>query len=137
VTRLLSYSSLIPPNLFILLALIGVVLAWRWPRAGLVLGTAASACFYLASTPLVSVLLVRAAEELSSVVPSLPAPAPPGAIIVLSAEYRHNNIPGGKDTVGLLTLERLAQAARQHRATGLPILVSRGCPRTPTSRWPR
>jgi uncharacterized SAM-binding protein YcdF (DUF218 family) len=128
VTRLLSYSSLIPPNLFILLALVGVVLAWRWPRAGLVLGTAAVACLYLASTPLVSVLLVRSAEELSSVVPSLPAPAPPGAIIVLSAEYRHNNIPGGKHTVGPLTLERLAQAAREHRASGLPILVSGGWP---------
>ena len=35
----LSYSSLIPPNLFILLTGIGLVLAWRWTRLGLVVAT--------------------------------------------------------------------------------------------------
>ncbi len=122
----ISYSSLIPPNLFILLATVGVVLAWRWRRAGLVLATAAVACLYLASMPVVSFLLMRATDTLAGTVPTLPLPAPPGAIIVLSAEYRHSNLPGGKDIVGPVTLERLAEAARQQRRTGLPILVSGG-----------
>jgi uncharacterized SAM-binding protein YcdF (DUF218 family) len=122
----ISYSSLVPPNLFILLAMVGVALAWRWRRAGLVLATAAVACVYLAATPLVSFLLMRAVDNLAGVVQTLPLPAPPGAIVVLSAEYRHRNIPGGKDTVGPVTLERLAEAAREERRTGLPILVSGG-----------
>jgi uncharacterized SAM-binding protein YcdF (DUF218 family) len=122
----ISYSSLIPPNLFILLAMVGVVLAWRSRRVGLALATAAVACLYLGSTPVVGFLLIRAADNIVRVVPTLPLPAPPGAIVVLSAEYRHSNVPGGRDTVGPVTLERLAEAAREQRRTGLPILVSGG-----------
>jgi uncharacterized SAM-binding protein YcdF (DUF218 family) len=121
-----SYSSLVPPNLFILLALIGVVLAWRRRRAGLVLATASVVCLYLAATPVVSFLLIRSADKLAGVVPRLPLPGPPGAIIVLSAEYRPGNPPDGRDVVGPVTLDRLAEAARDERRTGLPILVSGG-----------
>lgn len=122
----ISYSSLIPPNLFILLAIVGVGLAWRSRRAGLALATAAVAGLYLASTPVVGFLLMRVADNIVRVVPTLPLPATPGAIVVLSAEYRHSNVPGGRDMVGPVTLERLAQAAREQRRTGLPILVSGG-----------
>jgi uncharacterized SAM-binding protein YcdF (DUF218 family) len=122
----ISYSSLIPPNLFIFLAMVGVALAWRSRRAGLALATAAVACLYLVATPVVGFLLIRAADNIVRVVPTLPLPAPPGAIVVLSAEYRHSNVPGGRDMVGPVTLERLAEAAREQRRTGLPILVSGG-----------
>ncbi|MFZ3236445.1 MAG: YdcF family protein [Stellaceae bacterium] len=122
----ISYSTLVPPNLFVLLTLIGVALAWRWRRAGLVLATVSVLCLYLTATPVVSFLLIRSADKLAGVVPSLPLPAPPGAIIVLSAEYRHSDEPGGRDVVGPVTLDRLAAAARQQRRTGLPILVSGG-----------
>jgi uncharacterized SAM-binding protein YcdF (DUF218 family) len=122
----ISYSSLIPPNLFLLLAMVGVIIAWRWRRTGLVLATAATACLYLAATPLAAFCLIRSAEALARVIPTEKPSATPAAIIVLSAEFRHSNIPGGKDTVGPLTLERLAQAAREQRRLGLPILVSGG-----------
>lgn len=122
----LSYSSLIPPNLFILLAMIGVVLAWRWRRAGLALATVAMACLYLAATPVVSYGLVAAADRLATVIPRAPGQAPPGAIIVLSAEYRHGAKRGDKDIVGPVTLDRLAEAAREQRRLGLPLLVSGG-----------
>ena len=122
----ISYSSLIPPNLFVLLAMVGVILAWRWRRTGLVLATAAMACLYIASTPLAAIGLIRSAEALADVIPTIPAPAPPAAIVVLSGDYRHSAVPGGKDMVGQLTLVRLAEAARQQRRTGLPILVSGG-----------
>ncbi len=122
----ISYSSLVPPNLFVLLAMVGVILAWRWRRTGLVLATAAMACLYIASTPLAAIGLIRSAEALADVIPTIPAPAPPAAIVVLSGDYRHSAVPGGKDMVGQLTLVRLAEAARQQRRTGLPILVSGG-----------
>jgi uncharacterized SAM-binding protein YcdF (DUF218 family) len=122
----ISYSSLVPPNIFILLAIIGVALAWRWRRGGLVLATTAMACLYLAATPLVGVVLIRVAEALVKAIPSPRLPTPPGAIVVLSAEFRPSSIPGGRDTVGPITLERLAEAAKEQRRLGLPILVSGG-----------
>lgn len=122
----ISYSSLIPPNLFILAAMIGTILAWRSRRLGLLLATAAMGALYLASTPIVAYSLIRSADALAAVMPTLPANGQPGAIIVLSAEFRHGNAPGGPDTVGPTTLERLAEAARQERRLGLPILVSGG-----------
>jgi uncharacterized SAM-binding protein YcdF (DUF218 family) len=122
----ISYSSLIPPNLFILLAMAGLVLAWRWRRVGLVLATVAMATVYLSSLPLVGFVLMRSADRLAGIVPRLSLPGPPGAIVVLSAEYRHSERQGGRDKVGPLTLERLAQAVRVARQTGLPMLVSGG-----------
>jgi uncharacterized SAM-binding protein YcdF (DUF218 family) len=124
----LSYSSLIPPNLFILLAMIGVAIAWRRKRLGLAIATAATSCLYLFSMPVLAGLLMRSAEALATTVPTLPADAPPGAIIVLAADAQRSGIPGEPDTVGPLTLERLAEAARQGRLRGLPILVSGGPP---------
>ncbi len=120
----LSYSSLIPPNLFILLTVIGLVLAWRWTRLGLVVATASAVPLYLASTPVVAEYLFDRVEALAGAIPSLPSDAPPGAIIVLAEDYRH----GQRYTVGPLTLERLAEAARQERRLGLPVLVSGGRP---------
>jgi uncharacterized SAM-binding protein YcdF (DUF218 family) len=122
----LSYSSLVPPNLFILAALTGVVLAWRWRRIGLMLATAAVVCIYFAATPLIAEWLIDSATALTAVMPVAEGPEPPGAIVVLSADLRHAARPGVPDTAGRLTLERLAEAARLQRRLGLPILVSGG-----------
>jgi uncharacterized SAM-binding protein YcdF (DUF218 family) len=122
----ISYSSLIPPNLFIVLAMIGVIVAWRWRRAGVVLATAAIVCVYLASLPVVGFVLMRSADRLVEIMPTVSPSGPPGAIVVLSAEFQHSGRPGGRDRVGPVTLERLAEGARLARRTGLPIVVSGG-----------
>ena len=124
----LSYSSLIPPNLFILLAMIGVLIAWRRKPFGLVVATAGIGLLYLAAMPVTADLLIRWAEAMAFYEPTLASDQSPGAIIVLSADARRSDIPGVPDTVGPLTLERLAEAARQWRRLGLPILVSGGGP---------
>ena len=124
----LSYSSLIPPNLFILIGTAGVVIAWRKKRFGLALATGAIGCLYLVSMPVVAALLIRWTEAIADAMPGLASDTPPGAIIVLSADARRSDIPGEPDAVGPLTLERLAEAARQQRRLGLPILVSGGPP---------
>jgi hypothetical protein len=54
----------------------------------------------------------------------LPSDAPLGAVVGLASDYRR----GQRYTVGPLTLERLAEAARQERHLGLPVLVSGGRP---------
>jgi uncharacterized SAM-binding protein YcdF (DUF218 family) len=124
----LSYSSLIPPNLFIILAMVGVIVAWRWKPFGLAVATVAIGCLYLVSMPVTADLLIGSTEAIAGAVPRPPSDLPPGAIIVLSADARHSDIPGQPDMVGPLTLERLAEAARQQRLLGLPILVSGGPP---------
>jgi uncharacterized SAM-binding protein YcdF (DUF218 family) len=124
----LSYSSLVPPNLFILLAMIGALVAWRRKPFGLAVATAAIGLLYLVAMPVTAGLLIRWAEAIAFDEPTLPSDQPPGAIIVLSADARRSGIIGVPDTVGQLTLERLAEAARQQRRLGLPILVSGGGP---------
>jgi uncharacterized SAM-binding protein YcdF (DUF218 family) len=128
---------LIPPNLFIVLAMIGVVLAWRTKRLGLVVATASISCLYLLSMPVVAYLLIRSTEKIPGDPPAFRSDAPPGAIVVLSVDARRCDVPGEPDTVGPLTLERLAEAARQQRCFGLPILVSGGPPDDDQGRWPR
>jgi uncharacterized SAM-binding protein YcdF (DUF218 family) len=124
----LSYSSLIPPNLFILLTAVGLALAWRWTRLGLVIATVGGALLYLASTQVVADYLIGHVKDLAREVPVLPSEAAPGAIIVLSADYRKSDNTGRGYTVGPATLERLADAARAERRLGLPVLVSGGRP---------
>jgi uncharacterized SAM-binding protein YcdF (DUF218 family) len=125
----LSYSSLVPPNLFILLALVGVLAAWWRKPVGLAVATGAIGCLYLVSMPLVAGVLMRSTETIANGEPALPVGASPGAIIVLATDARYND--GEPEAVGPLTLERLAEAARQQRRLGLPILVSGGPPDHP------
>jgi hypothetical protein len=47
----LSYSSLIPPNLFILMTTIGVLVAWRWTRLGLRVATVGVVFFFFVWSP--------------------------------------------------------------------------------------
>jgi uncharacterized SAM-binding protein YcdF (DUF218 family) len=132
----LSYSALIPPNLFILLAMIAVVIAWRRKPFGLAVASAAIGLLYLAAMPVTARLLMRWTEAIAIAEPTLPSDSPPGAIpgaiIVLSGDVRRSGIPDVPDAVGQLTLERLAEAARQSRRLGLPILVSGGGPPDPS-----
>jgi uncharacterized SAM-binding protein YcdF (DUF218 family) len=122
----LAYSSLIPPNLFILAALIGTLLAWRSWRFGLWLATAAIGCLYLLSTPIVAHWLIRATDALAGAMPRVAAKAPPGAIIVLGGDIAQSGDPAQPDRVGPATLERLAKAAQLQQRFDLPILVSGG-----------
>ena len=65
----LSYSSLIPPNLFIVVTVLGVLLAWRRARLGLVVATIGAALLYLASMPIVADGLIWSVEALAGAVP--------------------------------------------------------------------
>ena len=98
----ISYSSLIPPNLFILLAMIGVLIAWRRKPFGLAVATAAIGLVYLAAMPVTAGLLIRSAEAIAFDEPTLRSDKPPeaipgaipGAIVVLSADARHRDSGG-------------------------------------------
>jgi uncharacterized SAM-binding protein YcdF (DUF218 family) len=106
--------------------MIGVLMAWRRKPVGLAVATAAIGLLYAAAMPVTAGLLIGWAETIAFDEPTLPSDQPPGAIIILSADVQRSGIPGLPDIVGQLTLERLAEAARQWRRLGLPILVSGG-----------
>lgn len=118
-------ALILPPGLLIGVLLAGLALARSRPRAGRRVIGAALAGLYLLSMPLVAQNLLVAWEG-----PPAPQPASPdaqaivvlgGGKYVLAPEY-------GGDTVLGATLVRLRYAARLHRQTGLPLLVSGGSP---------
>jgi uncharacterized SAM-binding protein YcdF (DUF218 family) len=123
----LAYSFLMPPTVFIAVALAGIVLAGfaRARRWGLLLALVSLVALYVFATPLMSKILLRAVEREVPATPSN-ADAAAQAIVVLSGTIHHGDGGAVPDTVGRLTLERLDRAAELYRHHPLPILVSGG-----------
>ena len=126
----LATVLLVPPlNLALLAAFAFFLLRRRVGRA--VVGTALVGLIVL-SLPAVGQALLVSLERLPEPHAANPPAAPPGAIVVLSAELRYIRGPdsGLEDPldadIGPLSLERVRAAAALHRRTGLPILVSGG-----------
>ncbi len=97
-------------------------------RAGAALGTLALLLLYAASIPATGQWLARLNE--AGVRPLPPAgPLPAADAIVVLGAGRYADAPEyGGDTASRLALERLRYAARLHRRTGLPVLVTGGTP---------
>ncbi len=115
----------LPPGVFILLALIGLAMVRSRIRFGAGLALFSVLALYTLSIPLVSRALVQSLE--------VPYTNPaddrsPGAIVVLGGGTYHRAPEYGADTVGGATLERVRYAAYLHKRTGKPILVTSGNP---------
>ena len=118
--RALLPALLLPPLLFVLLALAGALLVPWFRRSGALLAGVAAAMLLALATPMAAGLL-RA-----SLTRDIAAPQPgiePEAIIILGADVARG--AAGPD-IGPLTLERLRAGAALQRRTGLPVLVSGG-----------
>lgn len=114
-----------PAGLWLVIAL-GLVLRHRWPRAGAALAWTGLVALYVASTSAFASLMAAWIEP-----PPPPAferfdPGAARAIVVLSAGVEIGQPDYDGETADANTLERLRAAARLHRATGLPILVTGG-----------
>jgi uncharacterized SAM-binding protein YcdF (DUF218 family) len=113
---------LLPPASGLIAALLGLLL---WPRAvAKMLTLAGLAWIYVAATPLFAGLLLQGLENGYEIAPPVPADA--GAIVVLAGGRYRDTPEYGGETVNHHSLERLRYAARLHRETGLPVLVSGG-----------
>jgi uncharacterized SAM-binding protein YcdF (DUF218 family) len=122
---LLRELILPPASLFLLLAL-GLVFRKRRARLGGVLAGSAIAVFYLLCSGFGSSALVTPLENRTG---ALTGTKDTGAqAIVVLAAGRIDNAPeyGGDEQPDYIALARLRYAARLHRETGLPILVSGG-----------
>src|SRR5947199_1708793 len=103
---LVSYGAWAPPEVLILLAVFGGLLALISQRVGLTIALAASLCLYALATPAVSSSLMRAAEAGA---PDAPDLAGAQAIVVLGADLRLGT-DGAPDTLGPYTTERVVYA---------------------------
>lgn len=112
---------LVPPVNLAALALAGVWLARRHPRAGRWLAGVSLVLLLLLALPVVAGTLLTSLERL----PPAPPSAIPGAIIVLGGDVAPVTGPERLE-VGALTLQRLRAAAALARATNLPLLVTGG-----------
>jgi uncharacterized SAM-binding protein YcdF (DUF218 family) len=117
---------ILPPKSLFVLLLLGLFLR-RWlPRTGQKLVVASVLLLYLLSTPAVSNLFVEPLERFAPPLVSTSA-TEAQAIVVLAAgrlvdapEYGYSDIPD------YIALGRLRYAAKLHRETNLPVLVSGG-----------
>jgi uncharacterized SAM-binding protein YcdF (DUF218 family) len=121
-------AFLLPPLNLILLCAVGLWMHRRWPRSGMMLSVAALMGLLVLSTGAGSSLLVEPLEQRYAPLES-PKDASAQAIVVLGAG-RLADAPeyGGRDVPNYIELARLRYAAKLHRETGLPILVTGGAP---------
>ena len=114
----------LPPTLFVVLIVIGLLMRGVWRKAGRRLIWTSTLLLILFGMPVISDSLLLALASGLPMTP--PAEHPPQAIVVLGAEVirAHNEKLGIRP--GLLTLDRLRAAAILYRRTGLPILVTGG-----------
>lgn len=120
-------TLLLPPGLLIVLILSGFLLYSRYVRTARFFLVTGVALFILLSTPLISGLLLRQIETISSVSIEQIKQAKTQAIVILGGgryasapEYMTN------DTVSRHSLERIRYGAYLQRNTKLPILVAGG-----------
>ncbi len=112
-----------PLVLILLFLVVGLFLGLSGRKSGRVLIILSVCALWALSTPIVSsylldILQARIVTNLSGVSIN------PQAIVVLGGDIRRAAPEFGGDTVGQLTLERVRFAAKLHRQTALPILVT-------------
>jgi uncharacterized SAM-binding protein YcdF (DUF218 family) len=124
VLRKLIAGFVLPPTGPLLCAVLGLVLArWR-PRVGKALVWVGVCSLLAFSLPVVSKWLVH---EAGGTVPlDLSRPLDAQAIVILGGGIRPKAAEYGRDTLSLLTLERVRYGAFVARKTGLPLLVTGG-----------
>lgn len=117
-------ALVLPPAGPLLLALAGIVVAGRHPRAGRTLAAVGVLALLALSIPRLSGALV---EWLDRAPPLAIADAKATqALVILGSGTRPRALEFGGDTLNRRTLERVRYGARVARETGLPVLVSGG-----------
>lgn len=122
--RLLARSWLLPPAGPLLLALLGILLARRWPRAGAAAALAGIGVLLALSLPVVSDVLERYVERYPPL--DLDRRVDAQAVVVLAGGVRSGPAAGWPDEPSAITFERLAHGVELARRTGLPLLLSGG-----------
>jgi len=119
-------TLVLPPAGPLLLAVLGLLLLRRRPRLGRALAWGGLVLLWLLATPAVTKPMLAALEDIPAL--DLAQAKNAQAIVVLGGGSTWAAPEYGGDTVSRWSLERLRYAARLHRDTGLPLLVTGGAP---------
>ena len=122
--KAVAKTLVLPPIGLLLLALAGLSMRRRFPRAGSIAAWTGVLVLLILSIPTVAGFLVRSLDTSPVFDPAQAASAQ--AIVVLGGGTRRNAPEYGGETLGELSLERVRYGAAVARMTGLPILVSGG-----------
>ncbi|HEY8623141.1 MAG TPA: YdcF family protein [Casimicrobiaceae bacterium] len=122
--KAVAKTLVLPPTGLLLLALAGLSMRRRFPRAGSFAAWTGVLVLLVLSIPTVAGLLVRSLDATAVFDPAQGSSAQ--AIVVLGGGTRRNAPEYGGDTLGELTLERLRYGTIVARVTGLPILLTGG-----------
>ncbi len=117
---------ILPPGLFFLLLVTGLLLSRRRPVIGKSMLWLGLVIFYLTSMPIVAEFLIDQLEIYPPLGADDIAHHTAGAIVILTSEREKDAKEYGGDTVGVNSLLRSRYGAFLQRKTGLPILVSGG-----------
>jgi uncharacterized SAM-binding protein YcdF (DUF218 family) len=118
-----AVSFVTPLTMSIALCLAAALLALVRPRAGIALMLAGSILLYISAMPAVATSLLR---EIDNQIPAGSDLGDAQAIVILSADLQLGNGIDEPDTIGPITLKRVAFGARLYRTVHLPVLVSGG-----------
>jgi uncharacterized SAM-binding protein YcdF (DUF218 family) len=122
-SELISYGGLSPPSVLILLSAVGVwLILWR-RRLGTAIALIATSLLFLAAIPVIAASLLRGVEIDFPATPDFTAAQ---AIVVLGGGVHLGDGEGVPDTLGPLTLERMALAAHAYRQLHLQVAVTGG-----------
>ena len=121
--KVLAKAIVLPPAGPLLIALAGLLMIHRTPRAGRALAWLGFVSLLLLCMPIVAHLLTLPFDR-----PAFEDGQASGArsIIILGGGTRRGAREYGGDTLGRLTLERVRYGAHIARRTGLPVLVTGG-----------
>lgn len=128
--RYLFKQAVLPPGLFFLLLAAGLLL-WHWrPRLALGCVLAGTLGLWLLASPwLLRVLAQQVEREPALAQAQWPSLGQQAQAIVVLGVGRVGGDPGwGEEQPSAAGIERLRYAARIHRASGLPLLLSGGSP---------
>jgi uncharacterized SAM-binding protein YcdF (DUF218 family) len=118
-----AFSFVMPPTVFISVCLAAALLSLARPRAGIVLMLMGSILLYVSAMPAVATSLLR---EIDDQIPTGQDLRGAQAIVILSADLQLGNGSNEPDTIGPITLKRVAFGARLYHIVHLPVLVSGG-----------
>jgi uncharacterized SAM-binding protein YcdF (DUF218 family) len=123
-------AFLLPPLNLLVLSGVGIFLLTRRPRLGRNLIIVAWILLYVLSTPIVARTLIQTLETVPPLQPGAYTADEVGAIVVLAGGVYDDAPEYGGDSASPDALARVRYAARLQRATGKPILVTGGGPRS-------
>src|SRR5690242_16495244 len=120
--NLIGYGFLAPPNILIVLCIVGALLSLVWRRVGIIVVLVSSFSLYISATPAFSSYLLWYIE---SKIPESNNLSIAQAIVVLGVDV-HQGRSITPERLGPQSLERLVMAAEAYYRLHLPIAVSGG-----------